>query len=251
MPRTQDVDLSELSAERGGSHPLRGYLARPSGDEHGPGPWPGVVVVHEVFGLDEQSRGQTDRLAAAGYLTLAVDLFSAGGARRCLVSTMRALHRGEGRAVTDIDTGREWLSRSPDQAGGIGVIGFCLGGGFALLTATGHDFDAASVNYGFPPRDLDARVGGACPIVASYGGRDRPLRGAAAALGTALTGAGVVHDVKEYPGAGHSFLNSAPNGPRILRPLLHVAGIGPDPAAAADAWRRIEAFFRANLSGDK
>ncbi|MEV7344457.1 dienelactone hydrolase family protein [Streptomyces sp. NPDC093544] len=110
------------------------------------------------------------------------------------------------------------------------VIGFCLGGGFALLTATGHGFDAASVNYGFPPKDLDARIDGACPVVASYGGRDRPLRGAAATLDTALTGAGVVHDVKEYPGAGHSFANSAPNGPRVLRPLLRVAGTGPTPS---------------------
>jgi carboxymethylenebutenolidase len=251
MPTTQDIDLSVLSAERGGSQPLRGYLARPSVNEHGTGPWPGVVVVHEVFGLDEQAREHTQRLAAAGYLALAVDLFSAGGARRCLVPAMRALHRGEGRAFTDIGTGREWLSRSPDHAGGTGVIGFCLGGGFALLTAAGHGFDAASVNYAFPPRDLDAAVDGACPVVASYGGRDRPLRGAAAALDTALTGARVGHDVKEYPDAGHSFLNSAPNGPRILRPLLRVAGIGPDPAAAADAWRRIEAFFHANLKGDK
>lgn len=151
MPTTQDIDLSGLSAERGGSQPLRGYLARPSEDAHGPGPWPGVVVVHEIFGLDEQARKHTERLAAAGLLAPAVDLFSAGGARRCLVSTMRALNRGDGRAFVDIGTGREWLSRSPDQAGGIGVIGFCLGGGFALLTATGHGFDAASVNYGFPP----------------------------------------------------------------------------------------------------
>jgi carboxymethylenebutenolidase len=248
MPTTQDIDLSDLSTERGGSQPLHGYLARPS---RGDGPWPGVVVVHEVFGLDEQSRGHTERLAAAGFLALAVDLYSAGGARRCLVSTMRALRRGEGRAFTDIDTGREWLSRSPDHSGGIGVIGFCLGGGFALMTAAGHGFDVASVNYAFPPRDLDARVDGACPVVASYGGRDRPLRGAAAALDTALTKVGVVHDVKEYPGAGHSFLNSAPNGPRILRPLLRVAGMGPDPAAADDAWRRIETFFHENLKGEK
>ncbi|MFD4526147.1 dienelactone hydrolase family protein [Streptomyces sp. NPDC058470] len=250
MPTTtQDIDLGELSAGRGGSQPLRGYLARPSQDAHGPGPWPGVVVVHEAFGLDEQAKGQTERLAAAGFLTLAVDLFSAGGVRRCLVSTIRALNRGEGRAFTDIGTGREWLGRSPDQAGGIGVIGFCLGGGFALLTAAGYGFDAASVNYGFPPKDLDARIAGACPVVASYGGRDRPLRGAAATLETALTGAGIVHDVKEYPGAGHSFLNSAPNGPRVLRPLLRVAGIGPDPAAADEAWRRIETFFHAHLEG--
>jgi carboxymethylenebutenolidase len=251
MPTTQDIDLSELSAERGGSQPLHGYLARPSEHEHGSGPWPGIVLVHEIFGLDEQSREQTERLAAAGFLGLAVDLFSAGGARRCLVSTMRALQRGEGRAFTDIDIGREWLSRSPDQAGGIGVIGFCLGGGFALMTVAGHGFAAASVNYGFLPQDLAARVDGACPVVASYGGRDRPLRGSAAALDNALAAAGVEHDVKEYPNAGHSFLNSAPNGPRMMRPLLRLAGIGPDLAAADDAWRRIEKFFHANLKGDK
>jgi carboxymethylenebutenolidase len=251
MPVGQDIDLSELSALTGGSQPLRGYLARPSGDEHGSGPWPGVVVVHEVFGLDEQCRAQARRLAVAGYLALAVDLFSAGGARRCLVPTLRALRRGEGTAFTDIDTAREWLSRSPDQAGGIGVIGFSLGAGFALLAATEHGFDAASVNYALLPRDLDAAVEGACPVVASYGGRDRPLRGAAAALGTALAGAGVVHDVKEYPHAGHSFLNSAPAGPHILRPLLRMARIGPDPAAANDAWHRIETFFHANLKGEK
>jgi carboxymethylenebutenolidase len=87
-------------------------------------------------------------------------------------------------------------------------------------------------------------------VVASYGGRDRPLRGAADALDSALTGAGVVHDVKEYPDAGHSFLNSAPNGPRPLRPLLRVAGIGPDPVAAGDAWRRIDAFFGTHLKGE-
>ena len=251
MPTTREIDLSALGAETGGSQPLRGYLARPSGDEHGAGPWPGVVVVHEVFGLDEQSRQHTERLAEAGYLALAVDLYSAGGARRCLVATMRALNRGEGRAFADIEAGRRWLSRSPDHAGGIGVIGFCLGGGFALMTAAGHGFDAASVNYGFPPRDLDARVEGACPVVASYGGRDRPLRGVAAALDTALTSAGVVHDVKQYPGAGHSFLNTAANGPRVLRPLARVAGIGPDPAAARDAWQRIEAFFHEHLKGER
>ena len=62
-----------------------------------------------------------------------------------------------------------------------------------------------------------------------------------------MTRAGVPHDVKEYPGAGHSFLNDASNGPRVLRPLLRVANIGPHPDAAADAWRRIEAFFAAQL----
>lgn len=185
----------------------------------GTGPWPGVVMIHEGFGLDEVMRRQAERLAAAGYLTLAVDLFSAGGIRRCLVSTMRAVMSGKGRAFSDIEAGRQWLLASAECTGKVGSIGFCLGGGFALLTAD-SGFDATSVNYGQLPRDLDAALAGACPIVGSYGGKDKTLAEAAAKLEDALTRAGVVHDVKEYATAGHAFLNDAEIGPRPLRPLL-------------------------------
>jgi carboxymethylenebutenolidase len=237
-----DIDLSDIAATRGGSRNLRGYLVKPSGAA----PWPGVVMLHEAFGLDAVMRRQAERLAAAGYLTLAVDLFSAGGAVRCLVSTMRALITGHGRAFADIEAAREWLVQSPECTDRIGVIGFCMGGGFALLTA-GSGFEVASVNYGSLPRDLDAAAAAACPIVASYGGRDRTLRNAASKLEEALTKAGIVHDVKEYSTAGHAFLNDAETGPRVLRPLLRVAGMGPEPAAAADAWHRIEDFFAHHL----
>ena len=237
-----DVDLSVLAAARDGSQPLRGYLSTPSG----PGPWPGVVMIHELFGLDDVMRRHADHLAGLGYLTLAVDLFSSGGTARCLVSTMTAMVRGHGRAFADISAARDYLTGSIDCTGKIGVIGFCMGGGFALLSA--HDgYAAAAVNYGQLPRDLDAAVAEACPIVASYGRRDRSLRGAAGRLEVALESAGVAHDVKEYPHASHAFLNDAEAGPRLLRPLLRVAGIGPEPDSAEDAWKRIEVFFAAHL----
>jgi len=78
-----------------------------------------------------------------------------------------------------------------------------MGGGFALLTVH-SGFEAVSANYAFLPKQLDDAMADACPVVASYGGRDRALRGAAATLDDALTRAGVVHDVREYPEAGHA-----------------------------------------------
>ncbi|WP_205315549.1 dienelactone hydrolase family protein [Nonomuraea lactucae] len=245
MPLTNRVELSQHLASNGDSRRLTGHLARPAG----PGPWPGVVVLHEAFGVDDVMLRQTGRLAEAGYLALMPDLFTDGGPRRCLIPTMRAMLSGRGRAFDDVAAARDELAGHPDCTGRIGVIGFCMGGSFALLAAGRGLFDAASVNYARLPRDLDGAVAGACPVVAGYGGRDRTLKGAAVRLEAALDRAGVVHDVKEYPEAGHSFLNDAENAPPPLRTISRIAGVGPHPESAADAWRRIEAFFQRHLGG--
>ncbi|MPY53876.1 dienelactone hydrolase family protein [Streptomyces acidicola] len=244
MSTSDTVDLSPLSALGGGSQRLTGHLARPEGS----GPWPGVVVVHEALGVDDVMLRQTRRLAEAGYLALMPDLFTQGGARRCLVATMRAALSGTGRAYQDIEAARDHLAGHPDCTGRVGIIGFCMGGSFALMTAGSGLFDAASANYGRLPKDLGAALAGACPVVGSYGGRDRMLQGSAARLRTALERHGVVHDVKEYPDAGHSFLNDAEVGPKPLRPLLRVTGMGPHPGSAADAWQRIETFSDTHLN---
>lgn len=237
-----DVDLPDVD---GGSPGLHGVLAVP----HGTGPWPAVVLVHEACGVTDVMRRQVAHLASLGYLALMPDLFSAGGARRCLVATIRALRSGEGRAFVDIENARSFLTARDDSTGKVGVLGFCMGGGFALVAASGHGFEVASSNYGMLPRDLDDDLRGACPIVGSYGGRDHSLTGAAARLDDALTRVGVVHDVKEYPEAGHSFLNDAENGPAAMRLLTkRILGAGPNPEAAADAWRRIDGFFREHLA---
>ncbi|MEU6303514.1 dienelactone hydrolase family protein [Streptomyces chartreusis] len=243
---TSTVDLTGLSAARGGSRRLTGHLTRPAG----PGPWPGVVVVHEALGVNDVMHRQADRLASAGYLVLMPDLFTDGGAVRCLVPTFRAALSGQGRAFRDIEAARTRLAQDPDCTGRIGIIGFCMGGSFALLALSDGEFDAASVNYGRPPKDLDRALDGACPVVASYGARDRTLPGVAPRLEAALDRLGIVHDVKEYPEAGHSFLNDAEVGPRALRPLLRVAGIRPHPESAVDAWRRIDDFFAAHLTAE-
>ena len=238
---TSTIDLSD-SAVPGISRGLTGLVARPAGE----GPWPGVVVIFEIFGADDVMRRQLERVAAAGYLAVMPDLFSQGGALRCLVATFRSLSSGQGRAYQDIEAARRWLLDSPDCTGKTGILGFCMGGGFALMNAN-RGFDAASANYGQLPKDLPAALDGACPVVGSYGGKDRSLKGAAATLEAALRQAGVAHDVKEYPDASHLFLNDAEVGPPGMRQLMRVSGMGPEPASAADAWARIEAFFGAHL----
>ncbi len=220
---------------------LRGYLAVPPTGE---GPWPAVVVVHEALGLTDDIRQQADRLAAAGYLAVAPDLFTAGGVLRCLRSTFRAMLQGQGPAFGDLEATRRWLVDRADTTGRVGVVGFCMGGGFALLAAT-RGFDASAVNYGAVPENADEVLAGACPIVASYGKRDRIFRGAAAELEGVLTRVGVTHDVQEYPDAGHSFLNRHNLGP--FSALEKVAGLNYHQPSAEDAWARILRFLDEHL----
>jgi carboxymethylenebutenolidase len=209
-------------------------------------PRPAVVVVHEAFGLNEDIRRIADRFAAAGYHAIAPDLFSHGGTMRCMVALTRALRAGDGLAFEEIQAARAWISSRPDCTGEVGVAGFCIGGAFALLLAT-RGFGASAVQYGQLPKRLDAALAGACPVVASYGGRDRFLRGSAGRLDAALDRAGIEHDVKEYPEAGHSFMGQTAV-PWYLAPMTGLlTHAGYVDTAAEDAWDRILLMFGESL----
>jgi carboxymethylenebutenolidase len=223
--------------------PLPGYLAVPEGD----GPWPGVVVIHDAFGLNRDIKLITDRIARAGYLALAPALFRRGFRPRCVVSTLRALAAGDGVAVDDVVAARDHLAADARCTDKVGSVGFCMGGGFCLLLAPRGVFDATAPNYGVLRNDSDySPLRNSCPMVASYGARDQMLKGAADKVEAILSEGGVPHDVKEYPGVGHSFMNDF-GLPAPLRMIEDIAGLAYSEPQAEDAWNRILTFFAQHL----
>jgi carboxymethylenebutenolidase len=204
-------------------------------------------MVHEVFGIDDNMRAQITRLSQAGYVVLMPDLYSRGGARKCLTATFKALAAGTGQAFEDIAVAKTLLTARPDVTDKVGVIGFCMGGGFALLLAN-RGYDAATSNYGMLPKDMDAALAGACPILGNYGGKDGQLKTAKTQLDASLTKLDVVHDIKMYPDSGHAFMNPKQGGGPVFGSLLRVTGAKPNPVDAADAWSRIEEFIEEHLA---
>ena len=226
--RSQDVTFPGQGAS------LTGHLALPPGD----GPHPAVVVIHEIFGLNEQIRDVADRFAGEGYVALAVDLFADRNRALCMARFMSGLllnaldHQG----IRDLRRSLDWLASRPEVAEDrVGVVGFCMGGSFAIAWAATDDrLRAAAPFYAQNPRPFEA-VRRLCPVVGSYPGRDftAPM---GRRLDAALEEAGIDHDIVVYPDARHSFFND--RNPRSY-----------DPAASEDAWHRTLTYFERYLRG--
>ncbi len=217
--QTREITTGEL---RGG-----GYLALPDGN----GPFPGIVVIHEAFGLNDHMRDVTRRFAEAGYAALAADLFTGRNRMLCMTRYMAGLLIGSvNRAgIDDLKATLSYLAKLPEvDARRLGAIGFCMGGGFAVAWAcTDSRLKAIAPFYATNPRPLEA-VKRLCPVVGSYPEGDFTA-GAGRALETALSGYEIKHDIKIYPGTRHSFFNDR-------RPSF-------DKNAAEDSWRRTLKFF--------
>jgi carboxymethylenebutenolidase len=204
---------------------------------------PAVLVIHEIFGLNDDIRRIARRFAANGYLAAVPDLMASGWYLGCVLRAARDLRAGSGPNVAVLEAVIADLEARPD-VGKVGVAGFCMGGGFALLLGTRQRVSAAGVFYGdVRPTDELARV---CPVTGGYGGRDRMFAAQGRRLIATLDTLGKEHDVRIYEDAGHSYMNDAghPLLALLTRPLMAVAY---DPLAAEDSWRRMLAFFARHL----
>ncbi len=215
------------------------YAALPEGATRG------VVVIHEIFGRQPEIDRVVERFADRGYAAVAPDLF-AHGRLACIRAVFGAMKSGdEIEATRTAKRVRAWLTaRTGIEASHIGIIGFCFGGGFALLAGAG--WAAVSTNYGVvPPQE---RLQGIGPVIGCYGGRDRSMAPSPAQLRTRLTALGVTHEVHTVADAGHSFLTDGhhPIAAALSWPLMHVKY---DPACAAEGWSKIDAFFDRHLGG--
>jgi carboxymethylenebutenolidase len=222
--KTSEIETSVL---KGG-----GYLAMPDSS----GPHPGVVVIHEAYGLNENIKDIAGRFAEQGYAALAVDLFGGRNRAVCLARFMTGMLGGSVNrfGISDLKAALTHLARLPEvDPERIGAIGFCMGGAFAIAWAcTDQRLKAIAPFYGANPRPLDA-VARACPVVGSYPEKDFSAS-AGRTLDVALESHGIAHDVKIYPGARHSFFNDR--------------GGAYDKTSAADSWTRVLKFFGEHLA---
>ena len=219
---------------------MKARVSRPSGD----GAFPGVVLIFEATGLHVEMQRLADDVAKAGYVVIAPDLYARGNAILCFARLMKDLRAGKGRGVDDLLAARTWLrTQSFVDSERIATMGFCLGGGFALVLAKTGLFKVAADFYGEPPQTLD----GACPVIASYGTNDKVMTPHVPALQRELQRLAIPHDVKVYPNVGHSFMNTQPNA--LMGLLLKYAPVhgAYDRAAADDAMSRMLNFLRVHV----
>jgi carboxymethylenebutenolidase len=218
---------------KSGNETVHGIVYAPEGK----GPFPGIIVIHEWFGLNDWVKEQASKLANQGYVTLAIDLYR--GHVATTPDEAHELMRGvpEDRAQRDLDAAFHYLqSQSNVKKHRVGAIGWCMGGGYALDVALEEPELAADViNYGHLATDPAALKKINAPILGLFGAQDRGIPPEdVKKFGEALDKLGKKADITIYPDAGHQFEN--PNNAQAYRAK-----------DAADAWNKIISFFASTL----
>ncbi len=223
----------KLVSYKSGDETVDGVLYQPAGK----GPFPAIVVIHEWWGLNDWVKEQASKLADQGYVTLAIDLYR--GHVAATAEEAHELMRGvpDDRATRDLLAASSYLRAQKNvNTKKVGVVGWCMGGGYALdLAVNDPQLAATVINYGHlatEPATLKKISG---PVLGLFGGKDRGITPAdVQKFAVQMKELGKKVDVTEYPEAGHAFEN--PNNKEGYRA-----------DDAADAWKRTVKFFAQNL----
>jgi carboxymethylenebutenolidase len=212
-----------------------GYLAKPAGS----GPWPGLIVIQEWWGLDAQTKSIADRFAASGYLAFAPDLYHGELAQLGDNQTATTLvQKYVGSASADLQKVFDAMKSHPQCTGKIGSVGFCFGGRMSLVLGTSRPVDAVCTFYGGGMQQVFDQVRShlRAPVLGLFGDKDVSIPvGTVQEFNKLLGEIGVEHEVIVYPNSGHAFFRDSD---------LSVY----KPEAAKDAWVRVTKFFKKNLN---
>ncbi len=236
MAETTTIDVA--------GRPYEAAVSRPEGE----GPWPAVVVIHDLTGFGDDVRRHCDNFAAAGYVAIAPDLYR-GGNVACVVQTMKSMATNKGHAYAVVDAARRAvMARSDVDERKVGVCGFCMGGGFALISAADMTFAVAAPFYGTVPRQA-SRLQGICPTLAQYGSKDVAFVPHGRRLSEHLLELGVEHEVLFHDDAGHSFMNQLEGVAAVGGPYTPLRAEY-DSDVEAVAWAKVLEFFGRHLGED-
>lgn len=228
--------MGEMVEYKSGDLMIPAYLAR-SKQRTAMG---GVLLIHEVFGLNDHIKSIADRLAREGFTTLAPNFFVRAPEPPPNDATdVAALRKAASSippeaAIKDMQAGLDYMKTVKNVQRRFASVGFCMGGGYSYQLATHtKDLAGAVIFYGRTPLELVPQV--SCPLLGNFGELDSGIPPEKVKeFEEALKKAGKTADIKIYPNARHGFFNDT-------RPQAY------NPEAAADAWSRTIKFFRERL----
>jgi carboxymethylenebutenolidase len=221
--------------------PMRCYITTPVGA----GPFPAVIVIQHAGGVDPFVQLMTDRIAEAGFVGCAPDLYHRDDPNSSDDALTRMSHLRDKNIVADVDAAIDYMSKHAGvKVSGVGITGFCMGGRVAFLMATHTPAIKAAVvfyggnilvSWGDGPTPFDRAGQIACPVLGLFGEDDgNPNPADVAKIETGLTQLGKTHEFHSYAGAGHAFMNED-------RPSYRAE-------TATDAWAKCVAWFQRHLA---
>lgn len=211
---------------------FRGYLVKPEE----PGNYPGVIMIHEWWGLNQNIKNMAHQLSGEGYIVLAVDLYDGRVAEVSDDAGMYATEVRENpdRALENMKAAAEFLKEQDGYSGKIASMGWCFGGGESLQLALNDQLDATVIYYGSLETDQDKLSRIDWPVLGVFGAEDTSIPVESVnTFESSLDALNIENEIYIYDGVGHAFANPS--------------NAGHDPKKTADAWDKTVDFLNRHL----